>query len=332
MKIFKKNIPIILSIITIFFFSNCFKEEPKPKTTDDNASTNGEVELFTIHTNLSLDKDWVRGSEARVGNLFSDAYAWATNADIGFIAGGSIRNDYGTLVLEKGMVVEKEFDQALPHHTDEVYKINMQGYRLKQNLEAAATKLDEEKFSSKGDDADEDGPQHGNCYSKRVKGSGRFLQISAGLRVVINTKNAIQTVSGSSETNSLAVTSEGNRIVSIMVNGSIIYENSTGEINTGWSNSANSNACSFNGASFTNSAACDYFTAAINEWHAAGGDEHPAFNPDLKEINNDGSVEVLSWENKKGQNKDIIIKYVKYLNREFAKYKPKIEDRITFVE
>jgi hypothetical protein len=320
-----KGISLFCTYFLIIFISgSCIHNEPvDPLWSLRRAAGLKTPKSGEIHTNLDLNHEWIRACETRTGNLFADAFAWASGSKIGFIASGAIRNDRGIEILNKGLVSGDDLVKVLPFN-NKVYLIRLQGFRLKQNLETSASKLSENISAYRGDDSDVDGSQHGDCFFSNLEGGGRFLQVSSSLQILVNTKNQIQEVEGNAADNDLKVTTDGKRIVKISVDGLIIYENKTGDINSGWTEGAKS--CK----SFTKSAACTFFTVSIGDFHAAGNDEHPAFNPDLAEVNNDGSVLVLSED--MGIDVEIVSDYINYLNNNFDEYKPKIENRILFVE
>lgn len=325
---FAKKFILFSLLLKFILFSCSIQEVPKdPFQALRDAAGLSVPEDTEIHTDLSLNADWTRAGETRAGNLFADAFAWGSDSNIGLIASGNIRDDQGVEILKKGVVAGEDFVKAIPWNSA-IYLIKLQGFRLKQNLEASVGKLAEIRTRKKGDDRDSDGPQHGDCYHQGISGGGRFFQISSSMKILINTKNAIQEVEGGVDDKDLHITQAGKRIVRISIDETVIYQNDSGDSKTGWLEGANS--CKFKGHSFADSSACSFFTVSVANYQAEGSDGHPAFNPDLAEVNNDGSVIILSKD--KGIDVEIITHYISYLNKYFLQTKPVIEDRILFVE
>jgi len=306
-----------------------------------NAPTDPQQELLSaagivltgearIDTALDLYYRWIRGGETRAGNMIADAFAWKTNADIGFIAGGGIRSDRGIDKLDAGTITAAQLKKVMPWSSD-IYSIEMTAYRLKQSLEGSVTKLGTTKSASGADDHDVDGPQHGDCYYQSTNGNGRFLHVSSRLNIVINVNNQVQEITGSTGDNSLIVSQEGKRIVKILIDNVAIYNNPTGAFHTGWVGGASS--CAIGGGfyapnNFSSSAACNKYVVAISDFQAEGNDGHPTFNPLLAEVGNDGSVTTISPDN--GVDAEIVLEYLQNLARETLTVKPEVEGRITF--
>lgn len=239
-----------------------------------------------------------RGCETRMGNLGADVYANRANAMIGFYAGGNIRDDFGIKgtypngIIPKGTIPTVALiKRFLPFQGGNLLRINIQAYRLKQALESSVGRLNS-RAERNTDELDADGPTHGNCWlNPNVSGSGRFLHVSSKLQVEVNPTATAAVVSGSGASNTLRITTEGRRIIRIIIDGILIYNNSTGDINSGWS--SGTSTCTIKGTQFIASAACNFYTAGVEKFQYDGGDSNPALKPEMLEISNDGSVVVL---------------------------------------
>lgn len=282
-------------------------------------------QTVSIDTTFDLNRAWVRGCETRIGNLLSDGMKTQTDSDIGVMAGGNIRDDQGITVLSKGTLSKADLTKVMPFNNT-IYQVRLNAYRLKQNFEASASRLSTTQSATQGADSDSDGDQHGDCYFQSVSGSGRFLQVSSNVQVTINTANTAQVTTGTAADNSLAIQTAGNRIVKIVIDGSNVYENSSGDIGAGWSLGATS--CTNESVLFSNSKACNVYTVAIQSFQALGNDSHPAFNPALAEVGNDGTVAILS--SNVGLDIDIAFDYLLSLKSQGQLIKTTIEGRILF--
>jgi hypothetical protein len=135
-------------------------------------------------------------------------------------------------------------------------------------------------------------PTHGNCWlNPQSTGSGRFFQVSSKMQIEINPQASVIVVSGSAASNTLLITTEGKRVTRIIIDGVLLYNNSTGDINSGWSSSSTS--CIIKGITFTSSAACNFYSLGVQKFQYDGGDSNPSLNPNMLEVNNDGSVVLL---------------------------------------
>jgi hypothetical protein len=258
-----------------------------------------------------------------MGNLGADAFAWKAGADIGLIASGTIREDFGgPTIFPKGTVVTSDtFTKTVPFGNT-IMKIKLNGYRLKQVLESGASKLNAQ--GKRGtEDWDSDGAQHGNCWlTQNLSGAGRFFQVNSRLSVEINPNGNDQLKSGSSTNNSLLVTREGTRITRISFDGVPIYYNSAGDIGSGWY--PGSSSCTIKGTTFTSSTACGFYTVAADSNQVSGSDTNPSLSSSMLEVNNDGTVATLSAN--MGIDRDAISGYVQTFTT--GPVFPKISNRI----
>lgn len=249
--------------------------------------------------NMLINNRIGRGCETRMGNLAADAYANKAGATIGFFTSGGIRDDFGikgtyaTGIIPKGTVPTVDlFKKFLPFQGGNLLRLNIQAYRIKQALESASNRLNS-RGERNTDDLDEDGATHGNCWlNPNVSGSGRFFQLSNKFQIEINPSATALVVTGSGAANSLRVTTEGRRVIRIILDGILLYNNSSGDINSGWSNGTGS--CTIKGVTFTSSAACNYYSLATDKFQYDGGDSNPSLNPNMLEVSNDGSVQILN--------------------------------------
>ncbi len=264
-----------------------------------------------------------RGCETRMGNLGADAFAWKAGADIGLIASGTIREDFGgPTIFPKGTVVTSDtFSKTIPFGNT-IMKIKLNGYRLKQVLESGASKLNAQ--GKRGtEDWDSDGAQHGNCWlTQNLSGAGRFFQISSRLAIEINPNGNDQLKSGTSTNNSLLVTREGTRITRISFDGVPIYYSSSGDISSGWYPGASS--CTVKGVSFTSSTACSFYVVAADSNQVSGSDTNPSLSSSMLEVNNDGTVTTLNANT--GIDRDAVSGYVQTFTT--GPIFPKISNRI----
>jgi hypothetical protein len=238
-----------------------------------------------------------RGCETRLGNLAADVNAYKANATIGFYNGGNIRDEQGiktiypTGIIPKGTVPTVELIRKFIPFTGGLVRINMQAFRIKQALEAAAGRLNV-KSERNTDDLDSDGATHGNCWlNPLLGGSGRFFQVSSKMQIELNPSATSTVASGTGASNTLLITTEGKRVTRIILDGILLYNNTTGDITSGWSNSTAS--CTIKGVTFTTSSACNFYSVGIPKFQFDGGDSNPVLNPSMLEINNDGSVILL---------------------------------------
>lgn len=326
----KRGQPGLLWVFfSIVFMQNCMVGAPddplealqKAQGLDLSGETEIDTALRTVHS-------WSRACETRFGNLVADAYVNALNSDLAFMNGGGLRADQGVDSMPKGKLAKATVFKAVPF-SNYLWKVRVYGYRIKQALEMSALALNTTKTFQKSDDHDIDGAQHGDCFGG---GSGRFLHLSARLAVLIDPRNTPAATSGSGT--SLQMTSQGNRVLKIIYDGSTIYDNSLGDISSGWA--AGAQTCSIHHAgsyqNFTNSAACKSFIVGVSSFMAgSGGDQMSMFNSIYAEVNNDGSSLVLSQNEELGEQKAIIYNYL--ITRKAANLlnKPVIENRIQFV-
>jgi 2',3'-cyclic-nucleotide 2'-phosphodiesterase (5'-nucleotidase family) len=117
-----------------------------------------DVAVGTTATELDSRKATVRGGEAAIGNLITDAMRAAVGADICITNGGGIRGkkNYapGSKITRRDILIELPFGNVTV-----MYELT--GAQIRAALE--------------------------NGYSKIERGSGRFAQVS-GLKVVVDTK------------------------------------------------------------------------------------------------------------------------------------------------
>lgn len=222
--------------------------------------------------NMLINNRIGRGCETRMGNLAADAYANKANATIGFFTSGGIRDDFGIKgtyangIIPKGTIPTVDLIRKfLPFQGGNLLRLNIQAYRIKQALESASNRLNA-KAERNTDDLDGDGPTHGNCWlNPNVSGSGRFFQLSNKFQIELNPSATPLVVSGSGAANTLRITTEGKRIIRIILDGILIYNNTSGDINSGWSSGTTS--CTIKGIVFTSSAACNYYSLATDNFN-----------------------------------------------------------------
>lgn len=289
----------IVGLIYILILSNCIQKQDNFE--DKQAFLTPLISLGapkSFGLDMLINNRLGRGCEARIGNLIADAIAWKGNASLGFYGAGSIRDDsgikviYPTGIIPKGTIPTLDLiKKVLSFQGGEILRINIQAYRMKQMLEHSVMRLNNQGERNT-DQLDADGPMHGNCWlNPSVSGSGRFLQVSSKMLIEVKPTATASIVSGTAGAKDLQVTTEGNRIIRIIIDGLLIYNNPTGNINSGW-NSGNS-TCTIKGNTFTSSAACNFYSAAVEKFQFDGNDSNPVMNPEMLEINNDGSVYVL---------------------------------------
>ncbi|HMY69027.1 MAG TPA: 5'-nucleotidase C-terminal domain-containing protein [Leptospiraceae bacterium] len=271
------------SVMMIFFFSAfCIQKKSPPSSAAATSLVTNTVSLGAPKS-IGLDlvtniKAWNRGCELRTGNLVADAFAWKANADIGFVNGGNIREDQNVPTILKGTVPDSTLFAKFMIFNNQVIVSEINGYRLKQALENSNRQLTLPRYSSATDDMDSDGSQHGNCYSFG-SGSGRILFPSSNLSVDVNVSNTAMSVSGSAGSNNLKTNTVGARITRIVINGLMIYNNTSGSFTSGWA--AGTSSCTVRQTSFTNSAACNKYKIATVDFQINGGDGNFSFNPSI---------------------------------------------------
>lgn len=290
----------ILFAILVLFYACIQKQNPF----DDKSAlvtvavpqNSGTPKSFGL--DLKIDSRLNRGCETRIGNLMADVFANKGNSTLGFYNGGAIREDFGlqslypNLIIPKGTVPSSDLLKKLfPLTGGNLVRINITAYRLKQALEVSVSKLNA-KAERGTEDIDSDGPTHGNCWlNPNVSGAGRFLHVNSKMQIEINPSATAVVMSGSGTTNTLVISSEGKRVIRFFIDGVLLYNNTSGDITTGWSSGQSS--CTIKGTTFTSSAACNFYTATIPKFQFDGGDTNATLNPNMQEINNDGSVFVL---------------------------------------
>lgn len=287
-------------IHVLFFFPACIQ---KQNEFDDKTvllstlatQTSGAPKSFGL--DLLVNSRLSRGCETRLGNLLADSNAYKANATLGFYNGGNIRDEQGikaiypTGIIPKGTIPTLDLIRKFIPFTGGLVRVNMRAYRIKQALESASGRLNAQAERNT-DDQDSDGPTHGNCWlNPQSTGSGRFFQVSSKMQIEINPQASVIIVSGSAASNTLLITTEGKRVTRIIIDGVLLYNNSTGDINSGWSSSSTS--CIIKGITFNSSAACNYYSVGVQKFQYDGGDSNPSLNPNMLEVNNDGSVVLL---------------------------------------
>lgn len=285
-------------IYCIFVFTNCIQKQNEFEDRQvilAGLVSQGSPKSFGL--DLLINNRINRGCETRIGNLVADSIAWKGNATLGFFGAGSIRDNSGIKsaypngIIPKGTVPTVDLlKRVLAFQGGEVARINIQTYRIKQMLEHSVGRLNNQAERNT-DNVDVDGPMHGNCWLEpNVSGSGRFLQVSSKILIEVNPTATASIVSGNPALQDLRVTTEGNRITQIIIDGLLIYKNPSGSINSGWTKGNSS--CTIKGTTFPSSSACNYYTVGVEKFQFDGGDSNPVMNPNMLEINNDGSVTV----------------------------------------
>lgn len=260
-----------------------------------NPLSSGTPKSFGL--DLKIDSRLNRGCETRIGNLMADVFADKGNSILGFYNGGAIREDFGlqsiypNSIIPKGTIPNSDLLKKLfPLTGGNLVRINLNTYRLKQALEVSVGRLNA-RAERGTDDIDSDGPTHGNCWlNPNLSGAGRFLHVSSKMQIEVNPVATAVVIGGSGTTNTLVITSEGRRIIKIIIDGILLYNNSTGDITSGWS--AGQSSCTIKGITYSNSAACNFYSATIPKFQFDGGDSNATLNPNMLEVNNDGSVVV----------------------------------------
>lgn len=289
--------PHYLIPVIALLFSACIQKqnEFEDKSFFLNALTTqvtGTPKSFGV--NIPINSRLARGCETRIGNLTSEAIAYKANATLGIHNGGNIRDEQGIKaiypdgIIPKGTIPTIDLVKKFLPFTGGLVRVNMRAYRIKQALESAVGKLNI-KAERSIENMDADGPTHGNCWlNPLTTGSGRFFQVSSKVQIELNPSALSAVVSGSGASNTLLITTEGKRVIRIFIDGILLYDNPTGEINSGWN--AGSSSCTIKGINFTSSAACNFYSVGIPRFQYDGGDANPSLNPNMLEINNDGSV------------------------------------------
>lgn len=290
-----KNIYILIQVL--IFFTACIQ---KQNEFDDKTvllstlatQTSGAPKSFGL--DMLVNSRLSRGCETRLGNLLADSNAYKANATLGFYNGGNIRDEQGiktiypTGIIPKGTIPTLDLIRKFIPFTGGLVRVNMRAYRIKQALESASGRLNAQAERNT-ENQDSDGPTHGNCWlNPQSTGSGRFFQVSSKMQIEINPQASVIVVSGSAASNTLLITTEGRRVTRIIIDGVLLYNNSTGDINSGWSSSSTS--CVIKGITFTSSAACNFYSLGVQKFQYDGGDSNPSLNPNMIEVNNDGSV------------------------------------------
>lgn len=305
-------------IYILFFLNACIQ---KQNEFDDKTillstlatQTSGAPKSFGL--DLLVNSRLSRGCEMRLGNLLADSNAYKANATLGFYNGGNIRDEQGikaiypTGIIPKGTIPTLDLIRKFIPFTGGLVRINMRAYRIKQALESASSRLNAQAERNT-DNLDSDGPIHGNCWlNPQTTGSGRFFQLSSKMQIEINPSASTLVITGSAASNTLLITTEGKRITRIIIDGVLLYNNSSGDINSGWSSSTST--CTIKGITFTASAACNFYSVGVQKFQFDGGDSNPSFNPNMLEVNNDGSVILL--ESGVGSNMDDASIFYEYM-------------------
>ncbi len=318
------------------------KKAPPPNlfALSNLVTTTTEVSLGapkSIGLNLVVDKrPWSRGCETRAGNLIADSYAWKGNADLGMINGGNIRDDQGVSIIPKGTIPDTTTFGKFMIFANKIQLVRMNAYRLKQALENAYRQLSTTMIASNADDLDEDGPQHGNCFSAG-SGSGRFMHLSSNIQVELKLSNsALTLVSGTSASlKNLKANNNGSRVVRIIIKGLVIYNNPSGTYNTGWATGDSS--CTVRQTTFTNSAACNFYTVAVPDFQVSAGDGIFSFNPEVtvngsapSEFSGDSPMSAEIINTSLGKDIDISYEYVQSFTT--GPVYPRISNRLLFFQ
>lgn len=155
------------------------------------------VALGEITVNLDASKSEVRLKEALIGNMICDAIKFDAESkgkviDLAFMNGGDIRFNLESRpsgIYPSGFFTTAMIDEMLPFgNTNVVVKVT--GTELKKIFERSVAQL----------------PQT----------EGPFLQVSKGVRIIIDTSKTPQIINELVEPH--VIVSEGNRIVSIKIN------------------------------------------------------------------------------------------------------------------
>lgn len=288
-----------------------------------------------IDTAIHAFNNWNRRCETRIGNLIADAMKEIGNAQIGLMNGGGIRpldstqsNNLAANTVPKGELTLQQVNTILPFQ-NKLTVIRVRGYRLKQLLEHAAASVTTTVFATQADDHDADGPVHGDCRtngSNPHTASGGFLHYSSGFKVHYKTSNAMRTTNGQTGLNT-QFTVQGQRVVKIVLNNVVLYDNPTGDMAAGWASAGSS--CTFKTFNFTNSIACNFFTIAVSDFYVnSGGDNYSMIAPSSQEVANDGSVVIDRITNK--VTADVLWEYLQNRRDAQLPIKPVIEGRIIY--
>jgi hypothetical protein len=296
-KLLSKN---ILTVLIFSFLINCIqsRDELNPIALTSLLGDLDEGAPGSIGLNLRINnRQWSRGCETRMGNLAANAYAWKTNSDVGLMGGGALRDSEGVDIIPKGTIPTVTLFKQFIIFSNQLTRVRIRAYRFKQAMEMSNNVLNN-VGARNTENLDADGPQTGNCWlTGSPGGSGRFLHLSNRMSIEVNPTATAAAVSGTSGDRNIIFTNPGSRIVKIIFNGIILYNNSTGNINSnldgqagvpGWNRLPGEN-CVVNGVNFSNSAACRFITIGVDEFQQRGGDSNPAFSP-LFPGNDDGSV------------------------------------------
>ncbi len=325
----------LLLIIIIYSFTFCIQKKSPPAEATAAASLVANTVSLGAPKSIGLDlvtnvKAWNRGCELRTGNLVADAFAWKGNADVGFVNGGNIREDQNVPTIQKGTVPDSTLFSKFMIFKNQITISEINGYRLKQALENANRQLILPRYSSATDDMDSDGSQHGNCYNYG-SGSGRILFPSSSISVDVNVSNTAMTVSGSAGSNNLKTGNVGARITRIVINGLMIYNNTSGLFTSGWA--AGNSSCTVRQTNFTNSAACNKYKIATVDFQVNGGDGNFSFNPAITvnaagptEFQGDSPVSAAVISTGAGIDSDAVYEYVQTFTT--GPVFPKINNRL----
>lgn len=323
----------LLSIIFSFLLNHCIQKQndfEDRQTFLVTLISTGAPKSFGL--DLQINNRIGRGCETRVGNMTADAMAWKANALLGFYGSGSIRDDYGiknsfpNAIIPKGTVPTLPLLKTiLPFDGGDMLRTNMRAYRIKQALEHSVSRLNSQAERNT-DNMDADGPTHGNCWlNPNVSGSGRFLQLNSKMQIEVNPTATASVVSGTGAARTLLVVTQGRRVTRIIIDGLLVYNNSTGDINSGWANGVSS--CTIKGTMFTSSAACNFYSVGVEKFQFNGADSNPALSPDMTEVSNDGSIIVLETGiGSKLSDADIVYEYIQTFTT--GPLFPKISNRI----
>ncbi len=333
-----KNSLWLLSLVTLAC-SNLIQQEPENPAKELMKAQGRDIsgKVFT-ETPLHAFNSWNRRCETRLGNLIADAIKERGETQIGIMNGGGIRplvpgdaNNLAVNTLPKGEVTRDQVTLTILPFPNKLTVIRLRGYRLKQMLEHSAAAITTTVTVTASDDHDADGATHGDCRANGSTGggataSGGFLHFSKGFKVYYKPSNERRETNGQTGLNT-QLTTQGKRVVKIVLNNAVIYDNPGGDMGVGWVSGTSS--CALGTTNFTNSMACTYFTLAVSDFYVnSGGDNYSMLAPTSAEVNNDGSVQIekttgliigeLVWD------------YLTHLNSSAIPIKPVIEGRITY--
>jgi len=172
----------------------------------DDVATQDEVDQSVIgFTTVALDanKPVVRGGESVLGNLIADSFLKHAiekgfEVDFAMINGGNIRFDssvHPSGIYPIGELTRADVNEILPFNNTGII-IQITGAELKSTLERSVHELP---------------------IPAGTNGGGAFLQLSAGVQVIVDTRQQTQVIDELN--NEMTIVTEGERIIQLLING-----------------------------------------------------------------------------------------------------------------